>query len=146
MNRKLIIAILGASLALASCGSSPPSHGGVSAGTTTVPAATTAPPTTPTTIWSATAPQSSPFAAATRLVSAWASGNQAVASTVASPNAVSTLFAQPYPAGYLQARGCTSGANPATCTYRNTKTNGIYEIEISSGSGGWYVSSVTPES
>jgi len=78
-------------------------------------------------------------------VSAWSSVNQALAATVASPAAVSTLFAQTYPAGYLQARGCTSGASPATCTYRNTRTNGIYEIEISSGSGGWYVSSVTAE-
>ena len=55
------------------------------------------------------------------------------------------LFAQSYPAGYLQPRGCTQGANPATCTYRNTKTNGIYEIEIDSGAGGWYVSSVIAE-
>lgn len=56
------------------------------------------------------------------------------------------MFAQPYPRGYLQARGCTTGANPGTCTYRNTKTDGIYEIQVTSGASGWYVTAVIPES
>ena len=112
----------------------------------TTVAATTAPTTAPpTTVWSPTAPQPSPDAAAARLVSAWSTGDRNLAATVASPSSVATLFAQPYPAGYLQARGCTEGANPGTCTYRNTKTNGIYEIQVTSGSSGWYVSEVIPE-
>lgn len=136
-----------AALMVASCGSAkPPVEHGSAETTTAAPSVTTAPPTTPTTVWAPSAPQPSPDAAAARLVSAWSTANQALAATVAAPAAVSALFAQPYPAGYLQARGCTSGASPATCTYRNTKTNGIYEIEVSSGTGGWYVSSVTPES
>ena len=146
MQWKLISVTVGAALALASCGSSRPSSLPRTPATT-VPAATSSPPTTapPTTVWSPSAPQPSPDAAAARLISAWAGANQALATTVASPNAVSTLFAQPYPAGYLQARGCTQGANPGTCTYRNTRTNGIYEVQVSQGAGGWYVSSVIPE-
>jgi hypothetical protein len=96
-------------------------------------------------VWAPTAPQPSPDAAASRLVSAWSTNNRPAALAVASPQAVDTLFAQPYPAGYLQSRGCTTGANPATCTYRNTKTDGIYQIGVSSGASGWYVSAVTPE-
>ncbi|HET7522601.1 MAG TPA: hypothetical protein VFJ79_00495, partial [Acidimicrobiales bacterium] len=131
MQRKLLVATLGAMIVLGSCGGSATPHAQA-----TVPP-TTAPPTSatapPTTAWSAAAPQPSPDAAAARLISAWSSGNQTLARTVASPSAVSTLFAQPYPAGYLQARGCTTGANPGTCTYRNTRTDGIYEIQVTSG-------------
>ena len=123
------------------------SHGAASpaspATTSTTPS--TAAPTTSTTVWAPTAAQPTPDSAAARLVSAWSAGNRAAALAVAAPQAVDTLFNQPYPVGYLQARGCTSGANPATCTYRNTQSNGIYEIEVTSGAGGWYVSSVIPE-
>ena len=112
---------------------------------TTTPPPTTEAPATSTTVWSPTAAQATPDAAAARLVSAWASGNRGAALAVASPASVEALFAQQYPSGYLQSRGCTSGANPATCTYRNTKTDGIYEIGVTSGSGGWFVSTVTPE-
>ena len=123
------------------------SHGATSPATssTTASPASTVAPTTSTTAWAPTAAQPTPDAAAARLVSAWSSGNRVIALAVAAPQAVDGLFAQPYPGVYLQARGCTSGANPATCTYRNTQTDGIYEIGVTSGTGGWYVSSVTPE-
>ena len=143
MQRSLLLATLGAMIVLGSCGSSVAPHAQETVPPTTAPSTSATAP--PTTAWSATAPQSSPDAAAARLISAWSSGDQALARTVATPSAVSTLFAQSYPAGYLQARGCTTGANPGTCTYRNTKTDGIYEIQVSSGSTGWYVSAVTPE-
>jgi len=122
-------------------------QGNRSAPTTDTTESTVAPTTstTSTTLRTPTSPQPTPDAAASRLVSAWASGNRDAAAAVASPQAVDALFAQTYPAGYLQARGCTTGANPATCTYRNTKTDGIYEIAVTSGPSGWYVSSVTPE-
>jgi hypothetical protein len=58
---------------------------------------------------------------------------------------VAELFATPYPPS-IQARGCTAGVVPATCTYRNLVTNGIYEIEVSQLPQGWYVTSVTAES
>ena len=78
-------------------------------------------------------------------MSAWSTGDRVLAGSVATPAAVGTLFAQPYPSGYLQARGCTEGVSPGTCTYRNTKTDGIYEIEVTSGASGWYVSAVRVE-
>ena len=98
------------------------------------------------------APQSSPDAAAGALVQFWSTADRAGAATVAAPTAVSTLFAIAYPAGYLQARGCTdAGTDPGTCTYRNTATNGIYQFGVSrtagsQSAGGWYVTAVTPES
>ena len=139
----MLVTALGGMIVLGSCGSSTAPHSqGTVPPTTAAPVSATAPPTTG---WSATAAQPSPDAAAARLISAWSTGNQALARTVASPTAVSTLFAQPYPAGYLQARGCTTGANPGTCTYRNTRTDAIYEIQVTSGGSGWYVSAVTPE-
>ncbi|HEX6395494.1 MAG TPA: hypothetical protein VFZ97_18820 [Acidimicrobiales bacterium] len=130
-------------LALAAgCGSS---RGSGAPATSSTTATTLAPATTTTTSWAPTAAQPTPDAAAAHLVSAWATNNRTAGIAIASPSAVDALFAQPYPAGYLQSRGCTSGANPATCTYRNTRTDGIYEIGVTSGPGGWYVSSVTPE-
>jgi hypothetical protein len=150
--------------ALAGCGGSatrpPPATTGSTSVAATVPASTTVAATTTTTVYRPTGPQASPDAAAARLVSAWAGGDRAAAASVATPTAVQALFATPYPAGYLQSRGCTAGANPATCTYRNTQTNGIYEIQAAevgagpqpspAGSGGqqqnWYVTSVTLES
>jgi hypothetical protein len=131
-------------VATAGCSSSHATTSPPSSDTTASPASTAA-PTTSTTAWAPTAAQPTPDAAVGRLVSAWSSGNRVTALAVAAPQAVDALFAQPYPGGYLQARGCTSGANPATCTYRNTQTDGIYEIGVTSGAGGWYVSSVTPE-
>jgi hypothetical protein len=143
MWRTAVLGIVAESL-LAACGSSKPNG---SAPTTASTAPTTSPATAPpTTVWVPSAPQSTPDGAAARLVSAWATGSQAAAASIAPPAVVSTLFAQPYPTGYLQARGCTQGANPGTCTYRNTRTNGIYEIEVTDAASGWYVSAVTPES
>jgi hypothetical protein len=109
--------------------------------------APTAAPAPATTVYAPTSPLSSPDAAAAHLVSAWAAGDRAEAARVATPAAVSTLFASPYPAGYIQPRGCTDASvNPGTCTYRNTQTNGIYEIGVSHVPAGWYVTSVTVES
>jgi hypothetical protein len=115
--------------------------------TTTVPATSPPAPAAPsTTVYVASAPQTSPDAAAGRLVAAWAAGDRAGAAGVATPGAVAALFAVPYPAGYIQARGCTDpSVNPGTCTYRNTRTDGIYEIGVAGGRGGWYVASVTVE-
>ena len=103
-------------------------------------------PRTTTTAWRATAPQLSPDAAAELLVGKWSVGDRAGARADASPAAVATLFSGTYPSGNLQFRGCTEGANPGTCTYRNTVTDGIYEITVIEAPSGWYVSSVTAES
>lgn len=140
--------LVGAAALLAACGGSGTPQGATPTTSTTAAVTTTTSTTLP---WAPTAPQTTPEAAAARLVSAWSTGDHSLANTIASPSAVATLLAIAYPSGYLQARGCTQGANPGTCTYRNTRTNGIYEITVTfgtsgtSGSSGWYVSSVTPE-
>ena len=110
------------------------------------PTTTAAPTTTTTTVYAPTKPASTPDAAAAELIGDWASGSQAAAATIAAPSAVSALFAAPYPAGAVQARGCTDpSVNPGTCTYRNTQTEGLYELGVSTVAGGWYVSAVTVE-
>lgn len=119
---------------------------------TTAPAVTTsAPPTTrpvpSTTVYTPTRLQTTPDAAAAALISAWSTGNRAGAAAGAAPAAVASLFAQPYPGGFLQARGCTAASdNPGTCTYANRQSGGLYEIGVTQVAAGWYVSSVTVES
>ncbi len=146
--RRVGAGLAAALVALAGCGGGTHQAAPPPTGATTTTAATTTTTTVPrptTTVWVPTAPQATPDAAAAVLVNAWATANRATASTVAAPAAVATLFALPYPAGNLQPRGCTEGVNPGTCTYRNTATEGIYELNVTQRSNGWYVSSVTPE-
>jgi hypothetical protein len=138
--------------ALAGCGGgshsvAPPAPTSTTApaATSTVPTTTTTRPRPTTTVFVPVAPQATPDAAAQALVNAWATGNRVLAHEVATPVAAATLFALPYPAGNLQPRGCTEGVNPGTCTYRNTATQGIYELNVTGRSNGWYVSSVIPE-
>lgn len=113
---------------------------------TAAPPATTA-TTPPTSVpYTPTDARPTPDAAAAALVSDWSQGQRSAAAAVATPAAVSTLFAAAYPTGYIQDRGCTAAStDPGTCTYRNTQTNGIYEIGVARVAGGWYVTAVTPE-
>jgi hypothetical protein len=135
-------------LAVSACHSagrtaSPPPATSTSAPVTTTSAPTTIPPTT---VYKPH-PQSSPAEAAAVLVDSWSKNDRAAAAQVATPSAVATLFANAFPSGFIQDRGCSAPADgPATCTYRNTRTNGIYELYISPYGGGWYVSSATAES
>ena len=112
--------------------------------TTTVPVPTTAVPVIPP------APQPSPEAAANALVGYWASGNRTTALRVATPQAVATLFAVPYPSGLAINRGCTSAFPPIICTFGapgGGPTNApIYQLFESQAPGGWYVSSVQIQS
>ena len=55
--------------------------------------------------------------AATALVSSWAAGNRAAALTVATPAAVTTLFAAPYASGLAIDRGCSTSFTPIVCTF-----------------------------
>jgi hypothetical protein len=98
-------------------------------------------------VWKASAPQASPEAAAGRLVDAWAGGDRAAAATVATPDAVTTLFAHPYPGtGLAIPRGCTTAFPPIVCTYGPyggaSPSDLIYQIHVSKVAAGWYVSSV----
>jgi hypothetical protein len=147
----------------AACGSSdaaaPPTSPSTS--TTAPPTTTTAPTTTtppvtappaPTTTAPAIppAPQPSPEVAANALVGYWASGNRATALRVATPQAVATLFAVPYPNGLANNRGCTSAFAPIICTFGapggGPVNAPIYQVYVTQAPGGWYVSSVQIES
>ena len=158
------IGLLGLGLALSGCGhrgpssapatTSPtppaPSPPATSPTATSPPApTTTAPPVTapPTTVWRPAAPQASPEAAAAALVGAWEVGNRTTAATVATPEAVATLFAVPYPGpGLAIPRGCSAAFPPIVCTYGPpggaSPNDAIYEIKVSPLPAGWYVSSV----
>ncbi len=109
----------------------------------------TVPPVTapPTTVWKASAPQASPDAAAATLVNAWANGDRAIATSEATPQAVTTLFAARYPGpGLAISRGCSVAFPPLVCTYGPPggadPSDAIYEIMVSRTAAGWYVSSV----
>jgi hypothetical protein len=106
----------------------------------TVPVPTTAAPVVPP------APQPSAEDAADALVAYWSEGNRTTALRVATSQAVSTLFAVPYPSGLAINRGCTDAFPPIICTYGapgGGPTNApIYQLYETQAPGGWYVSSV----
>lgn len=108
-----------------------------------------APRTTTTTLALPTALQPGAEAAATALVSSWGTGNKAAALTVATPAAVTTLFAVPYANGLAIDRGCSTSFVPIVCTFGPpggaSPSDPIYEIDVSQAAGGWYVSSVKVE-
>jgi|HubBroStandDraft_4_1064222.scaffolds.fasta_scaffold11266_4 hypothetical protein len=116
-------------------------HGGSSTTSTT----RKAPATTTTTVALPAAPQPSAEAAASALVSSWATGNRPQALSVATPAAVATLFAAPYTAGLAIDRGCNSNI-PIVCTFGppggSAPTDPLYELGATALPNGWYISSV----
>jgi hypothetical protein len=102
--------------------------------------------TTTTTIALPTALKPGAEAAATALVSSWSVGNRAAALTVATPTAVSTLFAVPYANGLALDRGCSTSIPPIVCTFGPpggaSPNDPIYQIRVLQATGGWYVGSV----
>jgi hypothetical protein len=140
------LVLLAAGIGLASCSTTPPRSSlrrpdAVGRRTTTT--------TTTTTIPLPSAPQPSADAAADALVADWARGNRIGALTVATPAAVSTLFAIAYPAGDATDRGCSTTFPPATCTIGppgGANPNlPIYSFTMATEPGGWYVSGVQVE-
>jgi hypothetical protein len=140
-------------VAVAGCGSSHSPGAVVTLPTTAAPTTISSPttrtvPRTPptTTAWTASAPRPTPDAAAAALVSEWAAANKPLALTVASPPAVSTLFAVPYPAGAAISRGCSDAFPPLVCTYGPpggaSAADALFELYVSQSPAGWYVSSV----
>ena len=105
--------------------------------------------TTTTTLPIPTGLQPSAGDAATALVSSWASGNRAAALSVATPPAVSALFAARYSSGLAIDRGCSDAFSPIVCTYGPpggaSPTDPIYEIFVTQTPKGWYVSSTKIE-
>jgi hypothetical protein len=86
--------------------------------------------------------------ASIQLVYAWSSGNRALADAVASPAAVSALFAAPYPGpGLAISRGCSVAFPPLVCTYGPpggaSPEDSIDQLYVSQTSKGWYVGSVS---
>jgi hypothetical protein len=93
-----------------------------------------------------TALKPDPQTAAQTLVSSWAAGNKVFAISVATPNAVDTLFAVPYHVGLAEARGCSTAFTPIVCSFGPpggaSPKDQIYQIDVSQAAGGWYVSDV----
>ncbi len=148
-----VLAVLGTAGLTGGCSSSPARTSPPTSSTTTTTVPATMPPSTsrptspPTSVYSPARPQPSPDAAALALIQAWAAGDRAAAAAVASPAAVATLLAVPYPAGFIQARGCTDpSVNPGTCTYANRQSGSLYQMQLDRTASGWYVASVTVES
>ena len=110
---------------------------------------TTSAPHASTTLAVPTALKPGAEAAATALVSSWQTGNRAVALSVATPAAVTALFARTYANGLAQDRGCSTSFSPIVCTFGPpggaSPTDPIYEVYVSQAPGGWYVSSVRVE-
>jgi len=161
---RVAIGVVAAGLVLSGCGpvtkaskpgsvSSPPDH----TTSTTVPAsATTVAPSTPATAPDTSTttplppdPASSILGATTTLIQAWKSGERSKAATVATPSAVSSLFASPYSGQTVILRGC-SQIPPVVCSYGpyggSSPNLSLYQLTVASEAGGWYVSSVTVES
>ena len=134
-----VLGVLG--LGATACGNQPdPDPSTIT--TITPPPPTTS--TTTTTLPAALQPTAPDAAAA--LVAAWAAGNTLRALTVATVKSVETLFAAHYSPGLAIDRGCSTAFPPLVCTYGPPggapPTDPIFEIYVSTTSGGWYVSSV----
>jgi hypothetical protein len=104
---------------------------------------------TTTTVAVPTALKPGAEAAATALISSWATQNRVAALTVATQAAVTTLFAVPYASGLAEDRGCSTSFTPIVCTFGPpggaSPNDPIYQIYVSQAPGGWYVSTVKLE-
>jgi hypothetical protein len=142
-NRLSVLLAMGVALGFVSCkGSLNAVSPTTIAPTVPVTVSTTTTSTVPpTTVYRASAPQPSQDQAGAHLVAAWKAGDRAAALTDATPAAVEVVFAQPFPAGGVQARGCASAvAGPSSCIYRILATGGLLDLSAVSASGGWLVS------
>jgi hypothetical protein len=139
----VLLAVLAVSAApgLAGCQSGSQTAAPTTVPTTVAAATTTTSTVPPTTVYHPSAPQPSQDQAAARLVAAWKAGDRVAALTDATPAAVDAVFAQPFPAGGVQARGCSEAvAGPSSCIYRIFATGGLLDLSEVAVSGGWLVS------
>ncbi|MDQ6614526.1 MAG: hypothetical protein M3083_07220 [Actinomycetota bacterium] len=117
-----------------------PSPTGVATSASTA-ATTTTSTVPPTTVYQASAPLLSRDQAGRHLVAAWMSGDRPTALTGAAPAAVEAVFAQPFPAGGVQERGCASAvAGPSSCVYRIYASGTLLDLSAVAVSGGWIIS------
>jgi hypothetical protein len=106
--------------------------------TSTVATTSTIPPTT---VFQAHAPQPSQDQAGSHLIAAWQAGDRGGALSDATSAAVDVVFAQPFPAGGVQARGCSVPvAGPSTCVYRVVVDGRLLSLTAAAGPGGWFIS------
>jgi hypothetical protein len=147
-----LIGLAVVSCAVAACSSAPSSSNtsassAPSTSTSAVAPTTTQAPLTTTTTAAAvpSSPRPNADQAANVLVSDWAAGDKTGAMTVATPQAVSTLFALPYPNGLAIDRGCSTGGSTVTCTFGPpggaNPNDPIYSLSVTQAPAGWYVQS-----
>jgi hypothetical protein len=140
------------SVMVSACGAGGSAPTTTSTTSTTVPtpaATTTVAPSTTTTVGLPPSPQASDQQASEDLITAWAEGNKAAALAVATPSAVASLFAFPYPAGNAVFRGCTVSFPPLICTFGapggGNPNAAIIEVSVTEIAAGWYDSAVEVE-
>lgn len=136
---------------VAGCGSATTLQAGKTTTTTTTAVGiipgTTAPAPTTATAGIPAAPQSTPDAAAQALVDNWVANKRTVALSVATPMAVSTLFAQPYRGQTVVNRDCTVTYMPYVCSFgpNGGGSGSLYQIYLGKAGQSWYVTSVVIE-
>jgi hypothetical protein len=123
--------------------------------TTTAATSTTAAPrrsvaasssTTSPAAWRPPSPEPTASQAAYELVGAWADNDPKAALADASPAAVAALFANPYPPGGPQYRGCSAppGNAPSNCVFRSG--NDLLSLTTVAFPDGWGVTAAILES
>jgi len=122
---------------------------GTAATTTTTAARRSVPSSSPTTspaAWRPPAPEPTASQAAYELVGAWADNDRRAALADASPAAVAALFANPYPPGGPQYRGCSTppGNAPSSCVFRSG--NDLLSLTTVAFPDGWGVTAAILES
>jgi hypothetical protein len=122
---------------------------GTAATTTTTAARRSVPSSSPTTspaAWRPPAPEPTASQAAYELVGAWADNDRKAALADASPAAVAALFANPYPPGGPQYRGCSTppGNAPSSCVFRSG--NDLLSLTTVAFPDGWGVTAAILES
>lgn len=153
----IVALVSGCGASASTQGTLAPSTTRPAAATTTRPAATTTTrPTAATTVALPTttlgvppSPQPGDEEASQDLIAAWAEGNKTAALAVATPSAVATLFAVPYPTGNAVFRGCSVSFPPLVCTFGapggGDPNAAIIEVSVMQTAGGWYDSAVDIE-
>jgi hypothetical protein len=153
-------AVVAATLALAACGGhraaapGATAPGATTSATTAAPTTaaptTTAPTTTaPTTTTTALppAPQTSPYDAAQAFIDGWVAAKRRFSASVATAEAVRTLFAHAYAGQTVTWRGCTTTFLPRVCSFGpyGGGSGTLYQVSVRPEGPRWYVSSVAVE-
>jgi hypothetical protein len=109
---------------------------GTTTTSTTSATTTTSTPAPPSTTVALPPITNSPQSYAEYLFAAWQNGNQAAAANVASPEAVSQMFAQPYPAkGPYTLSSCGPAAGSLYCTL-NGQNGATIQMTVRTLTGG----------